>query len=38
MKPSKRDKMKCKRCGCEEWLDYPLIDRQCKNCGHFQTG
>jgi hypothetical protein len=34
---NKRDKkMKCKRCGGNDWISYPVKDKQCKNCGHFQ--
>ena len=28
--------VKCSRCGETDWIDYPLIDKQCRNCGHFQ--
>ena len=28
--------MECIKCGSDDWISYPIIDRQCKNCGHFQ--
>jgi ribosomal protein L37E len=31
-----RDKMKCKKCGGTNWISYPVVDKQCKSCGHFQ--